>query len=67
MDTVTGVKELSEYSKVWPPKSKMSRGLQGLLTKILRQGRITGHVSMIMDGNRRWARKNNLLVAEGHF
>jgi ditrans,polycis-polyprenyl diphosphate synthase len=34
--------------------------------KIIINGPIPSHVAFIMDGNRRWAKKNKLKKSEGH-
>lgn len=40
--------------------------IQRLAIRIVKSGRIPKHVAFIMDGNRRYAKKNNVKKAEGH-
>ena len=40
--------------------------LQKLAIKILKQGPVPNHVAFIMDGNRRWATKQNSEKHLGH-
>jgi len=40
--------------------------IQLLCVKIIKSGRVPKHVAFIMDGNRRYAQKNNVQKAEGH-
>ncbi|ODM87563.1 Dehydrodolichyl diphosphate syntase complex subunit DHDDS [Orchesella cincta] len=40
--------------------------LEKLFRKILQQGSIPNHVALILDGNRRYARENNMQTIEGH-
>jgi undecaprenyl pyrophosphate synthase len=50
------------------PKVDWLRGkLQDILLTILAAGPLPKHVAFIMDGNRRYARKNNKNVQEGHL
>lgn len=39
---------------------------QSLALKIIRTGQVPKHVAFIMDGNRRYANKENLAKGEGH-
>jgi len=39
---------------------------QTLLIKVLRCGKLPGHVAFIMDGNRRFAKQKHLQTVEGH-
>lgn len=39
---------------------------QSLILKILRTGHVPRHVAFIMDGNRRYANKQNVAKVEGH-
>ncbi|RHZ86132.1 hypothetical protein Glove_54g35 [Diversispora epigaea] len=43
-----------------------SQHFNTLFIKILRQGPIPKHIGFIMDGNRRYAKKNNKKIIEGH-
>lgn len=41
--------------------------LKGFLTNVIRSGDyIPAHVAFIMDGNRRYARQQNMSIAKGH-
>jgi tritrans,polycis-undecaprenyl-diphosphate synthase [geranylgeranyl-diphosphate specific] len=37
------------------------------LEKDIRNGEIPNHIAIILDGNRRWAKRNLMLKMEGHF
>ena len=39
---------------------------QFLVLKVIKTGEIPKHVAFIMDGSRRYAKKQNLTIAEGH-
>jgi ditrans,polycis-polyprenyl diphosphate synthase len=47
--------------------SYLSKRLHEFLIKILRHGPIPQHIGIIMDGNRRFARKINVQTTEGHY
>ena len=36
------------------------------LDEIINVNNLPEHIAIIMDGNRRWAKKNNLNTAQGH-
>ncbi|XP_011880433.1 PREDICTED: dehydrodolichyl diphosphate syntase complex subunit DHDDS-like [Vollenhovia emeryi] len=38
-----------------------------LVVRILKTGPIPGHVALVLDGNRRYAQKYNMLTGEGHL
>ena len=40
--------------------------LQKLIVKILKCGIIPNHVAFILDGNRRYAKKQNMKTTKGH-
>ncbi|KYN31674.1 Dehydrodolichyl diphosphate synthase [Trachymyrmex septentrionalis] len=40
---------------------------QFLVLRVIKTGEIPKHVAFIMDGNRRYAKKQNLTIAEGHL
>jgi ditrans,polycis-polyprenyl diphosphate synthase len=46
--------------------SKLASRLQDILLTILSAGPIPNHVAFVMDGNRRYARRNNKNVQQGH-
>lgn len=48
-------------------RSKEKTWLQRLATRVVKAGPIPKHVAFIMDGNRRFARKNSIDRAEGHL
>lgn len=39
---------------------------QSLVLKILKTGKVPKHVAIIMDGNRRYAKRQGIEKAEGH-
>lgn len=41
-------------------------GYEYLLTKEIKEFRVPGHIAIIMDGNRRYARKLGMTVWQGH-
>lgn len=49
----------------WIRDSSLS-WIQLLCVKIIKNGRVPKHVAFIMDGNRRYAKKNNVQKVEGH-
>ena len=40
--------------------------IQRLVVRVVKTGKIPKHVAFIMDGNRRYANKNNVEKIEGH-
>ena len=46
--------------------SKEQNFISSLCYKILSQGQIPNHVAVIMDGNRRFAKKEKISRKEGH-
>ncbi|XP_011310299.1 dehydrodolichyl diphosphate syntase complex subunit DHDDS isoform X1 [Fopius arisanus] len=55
----------TEKKMSWIRKNTLSF-LQSLAVKIIKCGRIPQHVAFIMDGNRRYARKNKVAGIQGH-
>ena len=52
----------------WLPEERFPYSWwQSLLIKILRCGSLPSHVAFIMDGNRRFAKQNQLETIEGHI
>ncbi|RIA93268.1 Uncharacterized protein C4D7.04c [Glomus cerebriforme] len=49
------------------PKSYLTKKVHEFLIKILKHGTIPQHIGIIMDGNRRFARKINVQTTEGHY
>ena len=49
-----------------PPIEWASTQLKELFINSVRQGPVPQHVAFVMDGNRRFARKNHIEIAEGH-
>ena len=49
-----------------PPVEWVSLQAKSLLINALRQGPIPQHVAFVMDGNRRFARRNQIETVEGH-
>jgi len=47
-------------------KDKVTEKARNFLLRILAAGPIPKHVAFVMDGNRRYARKNQLAVQQGH-
>ncbi|KAG0656577.1 ditrans,polycis-polyprenyl diphosphate synthase [Maudiozyma exigua] len=56
------------FMKIVPQSVRVwwQKFLQDIFIKILRAGPIPEHVSFIMDGNRRYAKSNNLPLKKGH-
>ena len=50
----------------FPPLLYVKNGFESLLISALSQGPIPRHISLVMDGNRRYARRHRLETAEGH-
>ncbi|XP_033739932.1 dehydrodolichyl diphosphate synthase complex subunit DHDDS-like [Pecten maximus] len=52
----------------WFPEKKTSKScIHQICTKVLKTGPVPKHVAIIMDGNRRFAKKNSMERAEGHL
>jgi len=52
----------------WLPEERFPYSWwQSLLIKVLRCGSLPNHVAFIMDGNRRFARQNQMETVEGHI
>ena len=49
-----------------PPVEWASTQLKELFINSVRQGPVPQHVAFVMDGNRRFARKNHIETVEGH-
>jgi hypothetical protein len=49
-----------------PPIEWASTQLKELFINSVRQGPVPQHIAFVMDGNRRFARKNHIETAEGH-
>lgn len=49
-----------------PPLEWASMQLKELFINSVRQGPVPQHIAFVMDGNRRFARKNHIETAEGH-
>ncbi|MDA0334120.1 MAG: isoprenyl transferase [bacterium] len=49
-----------------PPPAEQSAEDRDLQQRLQRQGAMPGHVAIIMDGDRRWARERGLKITEGH-
>ena len=47
-------------------KDKITEKARNFLLRILAAGPIPKHIAFVMDGNRRYARKNQLAVQQGH-
>lgn len=46
--------------------NKLTKKVQGLLLRVLAAGPIPKHVAFVMDGNRRYARRNHKQIKQGH-
>jgi len=51
----------------FPEKRTQDSWIHRFCTKVLKCGPIPKHVAIIMDGNRRFAKKNSMDRAEGHL
>lgn len=40
---------------------------QLLCIKVVKTGRVPQHIAFIMDGNRRFAKKNSVKTSDGHY
>jgi ditrans,polycis-polyprenyl diphosphate synthase len=47
-------------------QSKLASKVQDIILRVLSAGPIPKHVAFVMDGNRRYARRNQKNVIEGH-
>ncbi|KAH3738332.1 hypothetical protein DPMN_044966 [Dreissena polymorpha] len=51
----------------FPEKRTQDTWLHRMCGRILKSGPIPKHIAIIMDGNRRFAKKNSMERAEGHL
>ncbi len=51
----------------WIRENEKKSWLQKFCCRVLKTGAVPKHVAFIMDGNRRFARKNSLDKAQGHL
>lgn len=58
---------LLKWVRSFPAFQYLTSFLHEFLVSIIRTGPIPRHVAFIMDGNRRYARENNLKLHEGHY
>uniref|UniRef100_G3MR62 Alkyl transferase n=1 Tax=Amblyomma maculatum TaxID=34609 RepID=G3MR62_AMBMU len=49
----------------WIKETKLT-WLQSAAVRVIKAGRVPSHIAVIMDGNRRFARKQNMQSVEGH-
>ena len=50
----------------WVKESENPSWIRRLCTKVVTSGPVPKHVAFIMDGNRRFAKKNSIERAQGH-
>ena len=58
---------LRKWIKSFPVRQYMSAFALEFATTVLKTGPIPKHIAFIMDGNRRFAKQNNLELGEGHI
>uniref|UniRef100_A0A1E1X2Q8 Alkyl transferase n=1 Tax=Amblyomma aureolatum TaxID=187763 RepID=A0A1E1X2Q8_9ACAR len=49
----------------WIKETKLT-WLQSVAVRVIKSGKVPSHIAVIMDGNRRFARKQNMRSVEGH-
>jgi ditrans,polycis-polyprenyl diphosphate synthase len=47
-------------------RNKLTEKIQTVLLRVLAAGPIPKHVAFVMDGNRRYARRNHKKIQQGH-
>jgi undecaprenyl pyrophosphate synthase len=60
------ISQLHRVLLQFPPVEWALQRLKELLLGALRQGPVPEHVAFVMDGNRRFARKNRIEIVDGH-
>jgi ditrans,polycis-polyprenyl diphosphate synthase len=60
------ISHISKWIMQFPPVEWGVQQVKELLLAALRQGPVPEHVAFVMDGNRRFARKNRIEVVDGH-
>lgn len=58
---------LRNWVKTFPVGQYMAGFALELITAVLKTGPVPKHIGFIMDGNRRFAKTNNLELGEGHI
>ena len=60
------ISQLHRVLLQFPPVEWARQRFKELLLGALRQGPVPEHVAFVMDGNRRFARKNRIEIVDGH-
>ena len=58
--------QLRKWTAHSPPIEWGTNQLRELLIGSVRQGPVPKHIAFVMDGNRRFARRNEIETVEGH-
>jgi len=61
----TDAPPIAHLEPTWPARAELATGDEAL-DPIVRPEELPGHVAIIMDGNRRWARRHHRTELEGH-
>jgi ditrans,polycis-polyprenyl diphosphate synthase len=61
-------KKFGKLGMSWfPERRTQDSWVHKICTSVLKAGPIPQHIAIIMDGNRRFAKKNSMAKAEGHL
>jgi len=60
------ISRVNKWVLQFPPFEWAIHQVQEAILAALRQGPVPEHIAFVMDGNRRFARKNRIEIVDGH-